>query len=361
MEREVRDRIAGIVPPVLEQSGPLVGKEVGVVGTLQQVINDEISFIGLAAGEELRGLFCGGQPPGDVERDAPQERRVIAHRRRGHTDHLEIRKDLVIHKVPRRRQLLDRSPQRDRGTEHRHLPLIADHHRRLAGDVAGLHQAAIGDFGHARVVRFVDRQRRHIARRPVRVPRDRGQLLFGLASDRAALRLDREGDQLGSFQLVRRCPLGNPGPEDRISLTRIRQSHPAPMRQQPRSLPEDQTLLRNGRRQPSPAIFLGQVFEVFQWLEPEQRQLKPVPPAPRLGVAVARVAPRLGQHRHHIIGKTDRQLRCGSGRTADAQQYAPVDHQTPEHPPCQEVTGLPSMTRNRHFVSRRDAKRRSFS
>ena len=48
------------------------------------------------------------------------------------------------------------------------------------------------------------------------------------------------------------------------------------------------------------------MIEVFERLEPQQRQFKPVLPAARLGVANARIATGLGQHGNHVVDEIDR-------------------------------------------------------
>ncbi len=78
MEGEVGDDITRVVPAILQQIGPFTGKEVGIVGTLQQIVDDPITLVGGSAGQE-RGCFLGcWQAPADIERHASQECRIIA-------------------------------------------------------------------------------------------------------------------------------------------------------------------------------------------------------------------------------------------------------------------------------------------
>ena len=100
---------------VAQQRGPFVGEVVGVVRAGEQRLDHAVALVRILA---RRGTPCVSstrrQTARDVERHAAEERRVIADGRGRHADLLELREDLFVDEVPRRRA--DSRPARRAGS-----------------------------------------------------------------------------------------------------------------------------------------------------------------------------------------------------------------------------------------------------
>ena len=72
----------GVVRPlVAEDRRPLVGEEIGVVGAVEQPVDEPVAFGGVGVGEERPRLVERGHASGDVNGGPTQERRIITHAR----------------------------------------------------------------------------------------------------------------------------------------------------------------------------------------------------------------------------------------------------------------------------------------
>jgi hypothetical protein len=73
----------GVVGPlVAEDRRPLVGEEVGVVGAVEQPVDETVAFGWVGVGEERARLVERGHASRDVDRGPTQERGIITHARR---------------------------------------------------------------------------------------------------------------------------------------------------------------------------------------------------------------------------------------------------------------------------------------
>ena len=213
MKGEIRGDIARIVALVFEERGPFVGEVVGVVGATEQRFDQAIASVGILAREEFLGFLNRGQSARDVERDAAEERGVVADGRWRNADLFEIREHEFVDEILLGGHRTDRRAQRYRDDRNRDHPLIAHHDGHVAGNVEDLDVSPFVGLGHGLVVGLVEGEVADIAGLAVGKMGCDLELLFAAGLDHAARRLYVDRDQLGVGLLAIGHTLADPADE----------------------------------------------------------------------------------------------------------------------------------------------------
>ncbi len=304
------ERAAGagrILALVAQNRVPLVGEVVGIVGAGQQLVDPLVALLRIGIGQKSDCFLGRRQAAGDVDARASQEGRIVAQRRGGHAQRLELLEHQVVDEVFGRRQAVDRRAQRHVRPEDANLTLIAGHDRHVAGLIERLDQAGRADLGHLDVVRLELGRAGHVFGCAVGVMGHDQNLLLALLAHRP---LGREHvdphDGRVVFVAVGHA-LQNPAPHQPVGVRILLQPGAAAVRGRADRLEQQQALIRRGRKQPPAAALFDQVLEIFPRLEAQQRQLEAVLPA-RFAVAAAAIAAQFGEDRHDLIGEVDQRL-----------------------------------------------------
>ena len=94
--------VEGVVGPLVPQDRrPLVGESVGVVGAVEEPVDEFVALVGIGVGEEGPRLVERGDATGDVDRRPAEERGVVAPSRRRERQRHEVVEDVAVDEVPR--------------------------------------------------------------------------------------------------------------------------------------------------------------------------------------------------------------------------------------------------------------------
>ena len=303
--------VGRLAPLVAQDRAPLVGEEVGVVGAVQQPVDQLVSLCRVGIGKELARLVGGRQSAGHVHRHPPHERRVVAHLRGRHPHFFKLVEHELVDEVPRRRQLrrVDRCPQRNHRPEYRHLRLISHHYSHVARRLEHFYQPALLGRGHVLVVGLVHRAAGDVLGRTVGVPREDDELLLAARLHRPLARpdLDRGDGRVGGLAVGH--ALADPAGDEAVVVVGGVEPLAAAVGHRPDCLEQEQAVFRGGGEQAPAARFLHQVLIIFGRFKAEERELEPVLAA-RLPVAPAAVAAGLGEDRDDLVGEVDGPGRC---------------------------------------------------
>src|SRR5262249_14989999 len=286
---------------------------VAVLGGLQQRIDQPVALVGAGVRQELLHLLGGGQRAGDVQGHAADELLVAAQLGRddpqlfplllGEAVHDRAGLELVIGHL---------HAQGDGGAEDGDVPLVAGHDGGLAAHLQGADQGGAVHHRDLGVVALVLGALGDVLHAAVAVVGVDGELLAVVPRQDAVLGGDHDLRHHRVLGVAERCPGGDPAAEELVLVGAELHALAAGVRHRPGRLEQQQAVLRRGRQQPPPAVLLHQGGVVHFGDEAEQGEGEAVL-ATGLAVAAPRVAPQLGEHRHHVVGEVDRQVHVAAG------------------------------------------------
>ena len=217
-----------------QEIGPLVRPEVGVLGPLQKLIDEECPLVGTVVGKERAGLI-GRRQATDHSQERPSVKgRVGRVGRREHPHQLELFPDEAVDLIESRECVVGRvgdgSRQRDRDRADGDVTHVSRHDRGLTGKRPGLNLSLAVNGHDGAVVRLEGGAIGDIAPGTVGVFRDRFER-EALLRDEAAIRwLHDDTDDLGRIGRSARGTAQQPRTDEFIVRRSRREPGSAAMR-----------------------------------------------------------------------------------------------------------------------------------
>ena len=289
-----------------EQLAPLHRPQVDELFAVEQRVDQLHTFVFDSVGDEAIVFFTRRREADQVERDAPQERFVVADLGRSHVQLLELVEDERVDEVRFRNVLPSEvviGRQNDDLAADGELVEPSEHER--PAPIVGLRDAVFVDAGDCVVVREEQRQSSDIAHRAVRVSRHHdGLLRLILAGEHGLRRQQFDAERFRRVAAVIRCPRFDPAEHRAIVVAVGREELPAGVINFTGGFLQQQALLRH-REIDSPTDQLPRQLEVVpRRVVPEQRQMKPIL-ALRRSVTTSGIATALHEDRHDVQSKAD--------------------------------------------------------
>ena len=287
----------------LQQVRPFQRPEVRKLPALQQPLDEPRALVRRGVGGESACRFRRRHHAEEIEVRATEKDRVAAQRGRIHAQRAQLFENVPVDEIESRRLTPHEvRPRRHEGQRHRHLLIeIAHEHRRLARFLAR-HQP-VRRNAREQIRRLIYREPRDLALRAVGKFRRRAQLQFDHRLDQHPLRRgDLQLHQLRRPRTGIRRTVTNPIQKNRMLRRADREPLPALMRQRRGRFHHEQAFFRLNEIHPPPALFPRHRQPVEIGILPPQRELEAALPV-AIAMTPARIASRLGKHRHHLAPK----------------------------------------------------------
>ena len=146
--KSIRDLGRGPFAFVAQQGGPLTRKILSVIGRRQEPVNGRRPLVRGSISQKPRSFGRRRQAPSEIQRDPPQERRIITQWTGWQTQSPKFGKNMRINKIALGRKLASWGTQRDRHAEDTDVLLITDHDRRITRQFRRRHYPGRTDFRH---------------------------------------------------------------------------------------------------------------------------------------------------------------------------------------------------------------------
>ncbi len=327
-----RAAVAELVAIDLQNVGPPERRVIGVFGTLENLVDPALAFLGIGIGEESADLIRPRQRAERVDIDASQEDGVAGQLGRHDAHRLELGPGVIVDLVVdgHGRVRVRRAGPRHLQAHDGNLSHVLHRDGRLAWDAAGVSPAAAIDRGDMPRVAGIGRGGGHVALAAVGEDRRGQDLLVRLEAQNA----------LGGTGVERDKPWRVGGPDRRALLEPFVENLDAPaaaMGNRPGRL-EQQQALRRRRGENAPATrLLDKGVVIRHRIEAEDGELETVLPR-RLAVTAAAVAAELGEEWRDIVYEMKRTVglvqthvagRRGAGFRGRGQRHPKQDRQDP--------------------------------